>query len=410
MNVLIITCVYKPEPVVSSGIAYDLAVELCKLNYQVTVLCPFPSRPKGQIYDGFKRNLCKTEVDDTGFSIVRVLSFFSKKSSFLSRFLENVSFGITSTLYLCFSKQKPDVIFLNTWPIFASFLNIFTAKLLGVRVVRSIQDIYPETLSSQKRILKGGLFYKLLSCFERYNYSNSWKNITISQIMGNVLADRYPQLPQPIIVPNWHTIPQRSKNEMSRAQISSKIVSGDTVFLYGGNISTASNIVGLLQAFATFSIGQPVAKLIIAGSGPLYQTCAELVQNLNMEDKVFFHNPWRAQDTLSLLTLADILILPTDNEQAIYSVPSKIISYMTASRPILAFGVTNSELEDLVCLSGCGWFYDGVDELTIHAGLKASLNSSLLGRQSMGTRGYKFMVDNLSKDVNLQKIIDQLIG
>ena len=48
MNILIISAVFPPEPVVSANLSRDLAEELSK-NNQVTVLCPKPTRPNGFI-------------------------------------------------------------------------------------------------------------------------------------------------------------------------------------------------------------------------------------------------------------------------------------------------------------------------------------------------------------------------
>jgi len=66
--------------------------------------------------------------------------------------MENISFGMTSSIYLLFSK-KPNVIYANTWPVFAMGLLVLIAKVRGIRVVQSVQDIYPESLISQGRIL-----------------------------------------------------------------------------------------------------------------------------------------------------------------------------------------------------------------------------------------------------------------
>ena len=319
-DVLIITCVYKPEPVVSASIADDLARELVSLGHKVGVVCPFPSRPMGRIYSGFKRSWHANRSDTSGFKLVRVFSFFSENSTFVSRFLENISFGFSSSLYLLMLRKKPDVIFLNTWPLFATFLSVFVAKISGVRVIRSIQDIYPESLSSQKRIDRKGLFYKCLDTVERYNFRNSDINITISKMMGLVLAARHFGLPGPVIIPNWHSIPNQSKGALKRSQVDDILSDGDIIFLYGGNISTASNIIGLVRAFSVFSYDKPNMKLVVAGSGPLLEHCIHIVKTLNSEGRICFHSPWASKDTLPLLNIADILVLPTDNVLFLLSV------------------------------------------------------------------------------------------
>ena len=379
---------------------------MISLGHEVDILCPFPSRPKGTIYDGFKRAWWLKFTDQSGLNIIRVFSFFSRKSSFLSRFFENISFGISSSFCILILKKKPDVIFLNTWPVFATFLNIFVARIFGISVIRSIQDIYPESLSSQKRLNQKGFIFWTLGVIEKYNYKRSKVNITISKKMSEVLISRFPMLDRPRVIPNWHTIHNQVKYDLKREDINSQLQKEDTLFVYGGNISTASNIIGLVNAFSIFSMNKSDVKLVVAGSGPLLDDCKRIVDKLNANSRIFFHSPWEIETTLPLFKVGDILVLPTDNEQAKYSVPSKIISYMKASRPILAFGSSNSELESCIIDSGCGWFYDGLTKDQLILGLEESLKSNSLDRKQMGAKGYNYMIDNFDKNANVIKIVN----
>jgi len=117
-------------------------------------MAPFPNRPAGKLYAGYRRALFRLEKATEGFRIVRCFSFFSRSSSMLSRFAENVSFGITSSLALLLGR-KPSVIYANTWPIFAAAMIGTVARLRRIPLVISVQDIYPESLISQGRRSSG---------------------------------------------------------------------------------------------------------------------------------------------------------------------------------------------------------------------------------------------------------------
>jgi glycosyltransferase involved in cell wall biosynthesis len=409
MRIWILSAVYYPEPVVSARIADDLAMRLDDLGHDVTVLCPFPSRPKGEVYKGFKRHWLKTYNVSKRRKVVRVFSILSSKSTLISRFLENVSFGVMSSGYLLFSTKKPDVVFLNTWPVFATFLNVLVARLRQIKIVRSVQDIYPETLISQRRLSEDTFIYKALASIEKYNYRNSHVNITISNSMASVLIKRYPTLAPPHVISNWHSLPSQSSRLSGRQAVSEHLESTDTVYLYGGNISTGSNVKGLVEAFCRFSSYNSDAKLVIAGGGPLLNSCIDITIQFGAQDRVLFHSPWEAADTLSLLKVADVLVLPTNNEQAVYSVPSKILSYMTPAKPILAFGSIGSELDSLIYMSKCGWFYNGANDDSLALGLQQAYESTNSSREDMGLNGYNFMTENLSKDQNLKTIISYLL-
>ena len=75
-------------------------------GHEVTVLAPFPNRPQGSIYPSYARRPWSMERSPGGVKIIRCFATLSKRSSILSRFAENVSFGITSGLAILFSRAR----------------------------------------------------------------------------------------------------------------------------------------------------------------------------------------------------------------------------------------------------------------------------------------------------------------
>ena len=118
MKIGIVSCLFLPEPIVSSHTGADLAEQLRGSGHRVRVITSFPSRPNGKLYEGYKRRLWLYDRSFSRYDVLRCFSFVSPASTLLSRFLENISFGITSGLAVLFL-EKPDVLYGNTWPIFA---------------------------------------------------------------------------------------------------------------------------------------------------------------------------------------------------------------------------------------------------------------------------------------------------
>ena len=58
-------------------------------------------------------------------------------------------------------RTRPDIIYMNSWVIFCSGMVSAAAWLRGIPVAMSIQDIYPESLSQQKRIAKQSLLFRI---------------------------------------------------------------------------------------------------------------------------------------------------------------------------------------------------------------------------------------------------------
>ena len=133
MRVLIVSPLFPPEPVVSSQTSAQIAHSLIERGHDVTVITAFPSRPAGKLFPGYSRRLFQ-RTQESGFTLIRCFTFLSSKSSMVSRFLENISFGLTSGLSVL-TAQKADVIYANTWPIFASGILSAVSRLRHIPMV-----------------------------------------------------------------------------------------------------------------------------------------------------------------------------------------------------------------------------------------------------------------------------------
>ena len=136
--ILIITCVFPPEQIVSANLSKDIAYSLVDMGKEVAVLSPRPSRPYGQQFDD-------QNIVHKGFEHFVANSFIYPKSSFLGRLVESISFGLASRKFIKKNNQKITKIYANTWPIFAQYLAVRTAKKYNIPVVMHIQDVYPES-------------------------------------------------------------------------------------------------------------------------------------------------------------------------------------------------------------------------------------------------------------------------
>ena len=180
MNILIITYLFEPEPIVMSTITKDLAFDLAKEN-NVTVLTSRPCRPYGYKFDD------KPLIDASWpFKRVVMETYTHPKSDFKGRMKENFSFGKASVKYIEEHSREIDVIYLNVFALFAQKLIIKCANRLHIRVVNHIEDVYPEPFKEKIPFI-GALVYKFLLPIDRWNV----KNADCSVVIGNRIKDYY---------------------------------------------------------------------------------------------------------------------------------------------------------------------------------------------------------------------------
>jgi len=408
MRVLIVSCVFPPEPVNSAQTSGQIAEELARQGHEVTVIAPFPNRPAGKLYAGYSRRLFSTERSPAGFIICRCFTFLSPQSTTVSRFIENISFGLTSG-WGVLTAQRPDVIYSNTWPIFATGIVSVIARLRNIPMVEIIQDIYPESLILQGRMSANGL----LANFIRYLDINIARKCARVIVIGNTFAEVYRNsraVPQERlhVVYNWVDEKTITPNPERSASLRVELGIPKEAFLvvYGGNIGTASGIETAIESFRFLGDLSSV-YLLIAGEGSSLPACRRLVAEMDLR-RVIFYSPWPAAQTSEVLGCADILLLPTRGKQSNASVPSKLVTYMLTARSVLALALPQSELAVIVKESGCGWTLAPDNPEMLASKIREAALVSATELDHRGRAGREFALKNLSTQACLPRVVDIL--
>jgi glycosyltransferase involved in cell wall biosynthesis len=411
MNVCIVSCVFPPEPVVSSKTSSQLAEELVRRGNDVTVITPFPSRPAGKIYPNYKRELFKETIDRHGIKILRCFSTLSPHSRMTSRFFENLSFGIVSSLLLL-TLKKQDVVYLNTWPIVATGLIALVCSLTRTPFVISVQDVYPESLIAQKRLSPDNPLVHIIRAFDKHIVRAGRSIIVISESFKHIFhKNRGVPLSQLHVVPNWEDarsiIPDDPQADMFRRRMN--VPSDAFLVLYAGNIGEAAGVEVVIQSFKAFSRTDNI-YLLVAGEGSNLNSCKMMTREMGdvCEERIFFHSPWPYEETSMVLSAADLLILPTRGEQSMASIPSKIISYMLAARPIIAMVLKDSETADLINRTNCGWVIAPDDPNHLADKIREVSNSDGRSRRQKGLMGREFALNNFSREACIPKLMNLL--
>lgn len=403
MKIIIISSVFPPEPIVSAKTSYSLAVGLVQRNHTVRVITNFPNRPEGKLYKGFKRSFYLAKNDPNGYHLIRCFSFFSGESSVISRWLENISFGVTSSISLLFSK-KPDALYSNSWPIFATGFTCLVCKIRHISLILIIQDLYPESLAIQGRLKPSQWLYKSLLSIDRWITKQATGIIVLSDNFARIYEQTRQVNPHKIhTIANWvdqDSIVLMNKDEYRKeAKISSKAF----VLVYGGNISKSSGIVTITNAMRSLNSEKEIV-LVIAGSGSELQECKNLAIDIK-NVQFIFHSPWEIEETSKVLAAADVLLLPTQGTQSLVSVPSKLLSYLLAAKPVLAMVLPESDTAQVIKNAGCGWVIppDNAIQLAEKIEELSTIPSKVL--EEMGQLGREYALKNLTTEALLPKVI-----
>ena len=391
MKILIITCVFPPEPLVSANLSYDLALSLHELH-EVTVLSPRPTRPMG--YD-FSRVLKPQHP----FRHIILPSYTHPQSALVGRFRESYSFGRACMKYIHKYHHKIDIIYLNTWPLFGQYFVIKAARRWNIPTVLHIQDIYPEALIQKLPVPVKSLVSSMLFPVERFITAHSSKIITISPGMRNLLiATRKLPLTKIEVIYNWQDETKFLTEDEQATNIPDKAL---THFMFLGSLGPVASIDNLILAFARLK--EKDVKLTIAGEGSEKAKLKRLAEDLKESRVHFIEAP--ASDAGKIQARADVLLLSLKKGSAGLALPSKLPAYMFSARPIIASVDADSDTANVIREAGCGWVAEPDNPFALAQLMQDITMMSKDKLVQMGLKGRAYSLQHFSKQANLSKLV-----
>lgn len=390
--ILIITCVFPPEQIVSANLSRDIAYKLVELGNEVTVISPKPSRPYGESFD-------KQKEVHNGFEHHTMGSYISPKSNFLGRLIESISFGLASRKFIKNNYQSITKIYANTWPIFAQYFVVRVAKRYDIPVIMHIQDVYPESYIKKAQNLTGTIISKIIMPFEKYIVRHSTKVIAISQGMKDHLVFTRPINEEKVhVVRNWQDDAFLSKPITNDEDTEKRFT-----FMYAGSVSSSAGVGLLIKSFA--GLGEKyVCRLVIAGNGSEREYCIKLANNNNNIE--FWDAPYKQIPEIQ--GKADILLLSLKKGVGKTATPSKFIAYLFSKKPVLASIDEDCDTANSIYDANCGFVVPPENELELRKQMEKVMSVDIDELRQMGNNGYVYAQQYLSKKENLKKITEIL--
>ncbi len=388
--ILIVTAIFPPEPVVSANLSFDIANAL-STEEEVVVISPPPTRPFGMTFD---QNEISKEYP---FDHIVLDTYTCPESKLLGRIKESYSLGVASKKYIEENHQKIEVIYANTWPLFAQKYLVESASKYNIPLVLHIQDIYPESLS-EKIPFVGPLINTLLLPVDTKILKNSTKIVTISYKMRDYLIEsRHLEEDKISVVRNWQDddmfINFKDQNQSQKNEL--------FTFMYLGSISPTAGVDLLIHAFGKADLKD--AMLIIAGGGSDKEKCMAIAQGYHDKEIQFYEVS--GNEVPDMQSKADVLMLPLKRGVAKTALPSKLTAYMLSAKPIIASIDTDSEPADIIRDNDCGIVVEPEDEQELMRCMRDISQKSSDELSTMGEKSFNYAKEHLSRKHNLSKLM-----
>ena len=140
-------------------------------GYEVTVLTTVPNYPSGIIPLEYRKQVIQQEVRD-GIRIVRVWSYVSPNKGFLRRILAQLSFGCLAPFLGGKAVGRPDVIIVESPPLFDAIAGRMMAWLKHCPFIFTVSDLWPES-AIQLGMLRNRILIRLAEWLEWSTYQRA---------------------------------------------------------------------------------------------------------------------------------------------------------------------------------------------------------------------------------------------
>lgn len=403
MNILFLTLLDFSR-LEEQGIYTDLMREFVKVGHNVIIISPTEKKKKQPTklidFGNYKilklqiGNIQKTNIIEKGISTILLEQRYIK--------------GIKDY----FSKIVFDLVIYTTPPITLQKAIEYVKRRDNAKTYLLLKDIFPQNaidLGMLKKTGLKGIVYKYFRSKEIKLYSISDHIGCMSPANVRYVLKNNPEIPrekvevcpnsiEPIDIDNDIEIKEKIKKKY-------RIPSNKTVFIYGGNLGKPQGINFIIKCLKSIQNNDNTHFVIVGNGTEFYKIKTfidfEKISNVQLLSQL------SKDDYEKLVCACDVGLVFLDYRFTIPNFPSRILSYMQASIPILASTDKNTDIGDIIENGGFGYWCESTDVSRFSQLVKKLCNPEI--RKQMGPNARKYLENNYSAHNTYEIIMKHFI-
>lgn len=283
-------------------------------------------------------DLAKRETDPDSFTSQQIemnRDYVTYKYSFLKRREMEIEYGKKCAALI--REWKPDVVLSANTPTESQQHILSATKAMGARFVIWVQDFY--SLAVDKLVRKKlpfvgsfiGGYYKRM---ERMQLVNSDHIVAITEDFVPIMEKEFGISKNKVTtIPNWAPVENLPVLKKDNAWSREYGMNNQFVFLYSGTLGMKHNPDLLLQLAVKYQDDPNVRVMVISeGMGARWlmeQKAEHHLKNIH----ILAYQPFEVM--AQVMASGDVLIAVLEEDAGVFSVPSKVLTYLCARRPLL---------------------------------------------------------------------------
>lgn len=280
--------------------------------------------------------------------------------------------------YRAITASRPDAVVLSNIPLLSLFLLTLALRVRKLPYVFWQQDVYSDAIRSIARARLGRLGAPVAWAANRSEglvARGAGAVVAISDAFTDQLAAWGVSRTRVHVIPNWAAIdemPTRPRdNEWARAHG----IVGVPVLMYAGTLGLKHDPSVLISLA---SAAPPGTRTVVVSQG----LGREWLEARVLEVPSLMLLDYQPYEQLpDVLASADVLIVVLERDASRYSVPSKVLNYLCAGRPILALLPSDNAVAQTVEDAGAGLVVEPDDLESTAAALNSILSDSAVSEE-----------------------------
>jgi len=336
LKIVLLTQCYPPEIGGAQVLLGSFAKELKRQGHDVKVVTALPNYPKGEIFEGYRGKwIVHEEID--GVPVFRTWVYAVQSARLFPRLASYFSFCLTSLLSFRWI-GKPDVIFVDSPPLFLCLVALSFACLKGSSWVMNIADLWPDAVA-ESGLVQSSILLNIAWKLEGFLYRSADFVSSVTEGICKILAeDKGVPKNKILFLPTGVDTSLFYPCAPDQALLDQWKLNGKSVFTYAGRIGHSQGLTLVLDAAQRLRERTDIA-FVLLGDGPVREELRSTSKALGLTN-ILFVDPvplsemprWWSISRAALVTLKD---------QSVHlsARPSKSLPAMANGIPVIFSGV-----------------------------------------------------------------------
>jgi colanic acid biosynthesis glycosyl transferase WcaI len=344
-RIVLIGLNYAPETTGIAPYTTGLARHLAASGHDVTVITGHPHYPEWALHAGYETPRQPTQ--EAGVHLIRVSHPVPRNPTGLSRVWMEFVFSLRAARHLL--RRDADAVVVISPALLSLIPVVMLRPLKRYRVGVVVQDLYGAALAETG--LGGGLTSRVVAALEGGLLKRAAGVVAIHEVFRRRLLARGIPDDRILVVPNWAHITMPANHDRSTIRAALGWGEDEFIALHAGNMGAKQGLEGLVDVAALAHEQKSQVRIVLMGSGSRREALEGYAKGI---PAAIFLDPLPQGDFEAALAAADCLLLHEKPGVVEMSVPSKLTTYFTAGRPVVAATDLRSGAANLMSESQAG--------------------------------------------------------